>query len=560
MIMRKKILTPWSSLSFSLLLISLTILCGLPSQVLSQENQDQFQKSELLISKAHPVIVDGKELFQVGGVSSYPSRERAKDIAARIKALAKSDFDPKKILVIEEDDATFIKAGKLEIMGLVEADATRVGVSMSVLADLFKTNITEAVYEYRDDRSPRTLLIHSGYALIATVAAALLIWVILRLFGWLNSLAQQKIKARIKLLESKSHKIIQAGQVWDIVSGFLKLARVLSILVAVYFYLNLVLGLYPWTRLFAQYIFSFTVNPLRVIGQGFLDHLPNIFFLVIFFFIIRYVLKITRMFFAGISSGTIRLANFDQEWGLPTYKIVRLLIISFALVVAYPYIPGSSSDAFKGVSIFLGVIFSLGSSSVLANIIAGYTITYRSAFRIGDRVRINDVVGDVVDRSVLETRLRSLKNEEVVIPNSTVLNSNVTNYSTVARSEGLILHTTVGIGYEVPWRQVEAMLLQAAARTKGVKSKPIPFVLEQSLGDFAVNYELNVYSDDASRMMTVYSDLHQNILDVFNEHSVQIMTPNYMQDTEQPKIVPEDQWYAPPAQKPSQGAGKKKRP
>ena len=176
-------------------------------------------------------------------------------------------------------------------------------------------------------------------------------------------------------------------------------------------------------------------------------------------------MKLTRLFFTGITRGSIRLVNFEREWGLPTFKIVRLLIISFALVVAYPYIPGSSSDAFKGVSIFLGVIFSLGSSSVLANIIAGYTITYRSAFKIGDRIRINDVVGDVVERSVLETRLRSLKNEEIVIPNSTVLNSNVTNYSTVARSRGLILHTTVGIGYEVPWRQVEAMLLLAAERT-----------------------------------------------------------------------------------------------
>jgi len=176
-------------------------------------------------------------------------------------------------------------------------------------------------------------------------------------------------------------------------------------------------------------------------------------------------------------------------------------------------------------------------------------MTYRRAFRIGDRVRINDLTGDVVERSVLVTRLRSLKNEEIVIPNSIVLNSNVINYTTEAKANGLILHTTVGIGYEVPWRQVEAMLLLAAERTKGLRTEPKPFVLQQSLGDFAVNYELNVYCEDVRQMVKLYSSLHRNILDVFNEHSIQIMTPNYVQDTEQPKVVPTDQWYAPPAKK-----------
>ena len=217
--------------------------------------------------------------------------------------------------------------------------------------------------------------------------------------------------------------------------------------------------------------------------------------------------------------------------------------------MAYPYIPGSSSAAFKGVSIFLGVIFSLGSSSVLSNIVAGYTITYRRAFKVGDRIMINDLIGEVTDRSVLVTRLRSLKNEEIVIPNSIVLNSNVINYSTEAVSNGLILHTTVGIGYEVPWRQVEAMLLLAAERTKGPRTEPKPFVLQQSLGDFAVNYELNVYIDDVKHMMQLYSALHRNVLDVFNEYNVQIMTPNYERDAEQPKVVPPDQWYTPPAKK-----------
>jgi small-conductance mechanosensitive channel len=533
-----------------LLFICLVIFSGMHSEVLAQDSPGQYQKSELLTSESVPVIVDGRELFLLGGVSSYPAKERAKVVAERIKKLAEDPkVDPKSLQIVKEGDITYIKAGELIALGLVENDAVREGISMEIMTGVTRDKIAQAIRGYRNDRAPRTLLINSGYALIASVLTALLLWGILRLFTWLNVLAQKRIKARIEGLESKSHYIIDADQIWDVMRGFLKTMKVVAMLVVIYFYLNLVLGLYPWTRLFAQYLFTITLNPLRIIGLGLVNALPNIFFLVIFIFIIRYILKVTRLFFSGIERGRIHVKNFEREWGLPTYKIVRLLIVSFAVIVAYPYIPGSSSDAFKGVSIFLGVIFSLGSSSVLSNIIAGYTITYRRAFKVGDRIMINDLTGDVVDRSVLVTRLRSFKNEEIVIPNSIVLNSNIINYSTEARAKGLILHTNVGIGYEVPWRQVEAMLLLAADRTKGIKSEPKPFVLQQSLGDFAVNYELNVYIDDARQMMQLYTDLHRNVLDVFNENSVQIMTPNYEHDPEQPKIVPKDQWYTPPAKK-----------
>ena len=183
--------------------------------------------------------------------------------------------------------------------------------------------------------------------------------------------------------------------------------------------------------------------------------------------------------------------NFDSEWALPTYKIVRLAVVAFALVVAYPYIPGSGSAAFKGVSLFIGVMFSLGSSAFIANTIAGYSITYRRAFRVGDRIQVGNVFGDVSEIRLQVTHIRTLKNEEVVVPNS-ILRQNVVNYSALARSRGLILHTTVGIGYETPWRQVEGMLLLAAERTPGLLREPPPFVLQTALGDFCVVYEINV--------------------------------------------------------------------
>ena len=239
--------------------------------------------------------------------------------------------------------------------------------------------------------------------------------------------------------------------------------------------------------------------------------------------------------------------------------MVRVAIIAFAVVVAYPYIPGSGSEAFKGVSLFAGVVFSLGSTSAISNVIAGYMMTYRRAFRVGDRIKVGDVVGDVTDIRLQVTTLRTLKNEEVVIPNATILNSEIVNYTALAVDKGLILHTTVGIGYEVPWRQVEAMLLLAAKRTDGLLEDPHPFVLQKALADYAVNYELNVYCGDARQMNPLYTALHRSIQDVFNEHGVQIMTPSYVADTPDAKLVPKDRWYAapatPPAAKPDSDTG-----
>jgi small-conductance mechanosensitive channel len=259
------------------------------------------------------------------------------------------------------------------------------------------------------------------------------------------------------------------------------------------------------------------------------------------------VLKLVRPFFDAVGRGTVTLGGFEPDWASPTYKMVRLAIVVFAVVVAYPYIPGSESEAFKGMSLFLGVIFSLGSSTAISNIIAGYMMTYRRAFRIGDRVKIGDQIGDVVEIRLQVTHLRTPKNEEVIVPNSTILNSEVVNYSTLARQEGLILHTTVGIGYETPWRQVEAMLLMAAERTPGLLREPRPFVLQKDLGDFCVTYEINAYCNDPHAMPRLYTGLHRNILDVFNEYNVQIMTPAYEGDPELPKVVPKEQWFAAPA-------------
>jgi small-conductance mechanosensitive channel len=306
--------------------------------------------------------------------------------------------------------------------------------------------------------------------------------------------------------------------------------------------------LFPWTRYFAGNLLDYVLTPLGKMGTAVVDNIPNLIFLGLLVVIIGYLLKLMRLFFEGVARKRVTISGFDSDWARPTYKIVRLLVIAFAVIVAYPYIPGADSPAFKGVSLFIGVIFSLGSSSAIGNLIAGYMLTYRRAFRVGDRVKINDIIGDVVEARLQVTHLRTVKNEEIIMPNSVIINSHVTNYSSLSQTQGLILHTTVTIGYDVPWRQVDALLLLAAERTEGLLKEPRPFVHHTSLDDFYITYELNAYTGDPKKMAQTYSDLHRHIIDAFNEHNVQIMSPHYESDPGDSKVVPKERWYAPPAE------------
>jgi small-conductance mechanosensitive channel len=302
--------------------------------------------------------------------------------------------------------------------------------------------------------------------------------------------------------------------------------------------LGYVLSSWPSTRGLSRGVAGLALEPLRTIGVGVVANIPRLAFLAVLFLLVRVALRLLRLFFAAVERGTVTLSGFDAEWSQPTYNIVRVAVVAFGVIVAYPYIPGSQSEAFKGVSLFIGIVFSLGSSSAISNIIAGYTMTYRRAFKVGDRVKIGDSIGDVITTRLQVTHLRSVKNEEIVIPNSQILNGEVLNYSSLARDRGLLLHTEVGIGYDTPWRHVQAMLLEAAGRTPGLGSRPAPFVLVKRLGDFAVVYELNVPCGEVQAMNILYTALHQQVLDVFNEHGVQIMTPAYEGDPPEPKIVP----------------------
>jgi small-conductance mechanosensitive channel len=497
-----------------------------------------------------PLVIDGETLFKVRGAQAYLPQARADDIVARIVAIARNKNMAADAFRVEERPlGSTILAGNVLVMTVMEADARIEGIERAVLAQIYLQKITRAIERYRSDREPKAMVRAAGYAAAALAALAVALYVLWFLRRRVEGRLERRYRARLDDVQIAGFKLLHAERLWAALHGIVTAGFSLLALAGTYTALNFALLQFPATRGLAAGLLDLVVAPIVTMGRGLLAAIPGLVFLFLLVLLTRYVLRTLRLLFGAIDQGSVKLKGFDRDWSWPTYRIVRMLVVAFALVVAFPYIPGSSSEAFKGVSLFLGIVFSLGSTSIIANIIAGYSMTYRRAFRVGDRIKVGDVFGEVTEARLQVTHVRTPKNEEVVVPNSLILNSSVVNYSTLAAAQGLILHTSVGIGYETPWRQVESMLLMAASRTPSLLQQPPPFVLQQALGDFAITYELNVYCDRPGEMPAIYSDLHRNILDVFNEFGVAIMTPAYVADPEQPKLVPKDQWYAEPARR-----------
>jgi len=504
-----------------------------------------------------PVEVDGKILFPVVGTSAFPAERRAAEIARRIRVLARNrDVAPDALQRTDSEVGIAIAAGGLTVLTVTDTDARAVGLSRHEFADAVVRRIGRAIQDFRDERRARNLLNASAWAAGITAAAvagaALFLFLMRRLRRALGRRAEKPIEA----VRIQSFELVRAESIRRWLRTLPRALAALGLALIVLIWLRVVLDLFPWTRHVSRPLGSWLLDPLEKLGAAFVSKIPDLIFLAILFLILRAVLKLVRRFFEAVERGQIVFSSFEPEWADPTYKLVRLAVFVLGAVVAYPYIPGSSTDAFKGISIFLGILASIGSTSAIANVVAGYSMIYRRAFRVGDRIRIGELVGDVSQIRLQVTHLRTAKNEEVIVPNSTILRSEVINYSSVSRDTGLILHTRVRIGYDTPWRQVEAMLRTAADRTPGLLKDPLPFVLQRELGTSAVDYEVNAYSSDPQAMFRTLSALHRNVLDIFNEYGVTIMTPSYEGDPERSKVVPKDRWYAPPASPEAGSQGK----
>ncbi len=291
-------------------------------------------------------------------------------------------------------------------------------------------------------------------------------------------------------------------------------------------YILFVLNAYPSTAQFSGALLNAFATAAIQVGRAIIDYLPNLVYLIIVFITARYALKLLKMIMAAVGRKDLTLPNFDPEWAAPTYKLARVILILFTIMVSYSYLPGAESEFFQGFSIFVGALVTLGSTAVIGNVISGVVLTYTGSFRVGDLIRIGTTVGNVIEKTLFVTRMRTLENEIVSIPNGVVLTGSVINYERLAKDAGLILTVRAGIGYDVSWKKVHELMLEAAKKTSGIVSFPRPHVWQISFDDFAVTYELRAATNRPAAMATVKSDLYRCVLDAFHEAGIEMLTPS----------------------------------
>jgi small-conductance mechanosensitive channel len=345
----------------------------------------------------------------------------------------------------------------------------------------------------------------------------------------------RRLRIVIRKLQNKKIKgflgIIDAEKEVQIIFALLKLIRFLIIATAIGAGILLIFKLFPYTTTLSDQLIDYIVAPLKKIGLSIKNYMPNLFTILIIVVIFIYIKKFLRSITDKITEGKITFKGFYPDWAKPTYNIVIVILSVFTFILIFPYLPDSDSQVFQGVSVFVGLIISLGSTNLIGNLIAGLVITYMRPFRAGDRVKMDDTTGTIIEKTALVTRVRTAKNEIITIPNSSVMNTKTVNYTFSANQYGLILFSTVTIGYEVPWRQVHELLLKVAYKTENLNRKQKPFIMQTALNDFYVEYQLNVYTKDANKMNDIYSDLRKNIQDVFNEAGIEIRSSHYNVNT-----------------------------
>lgn len=528
----------------------------LESQLLKLKTTDNLQKEDLLqqlksieenekkriedkkahieslrnTAKGYPVIGAMKDtLFLIySKIGASTPKERAINISRKIEKLYEDDFlKADSILVMKSENTFDIIYGEIIIMSISENDAIWYGKGMPELAQSFKESIKNSIVKAKNENSWLKIIVRIGLVLLVIAIAWGLIWLIGRGYSRLLLFINSKKEKWLKDLSYKDYTFLTAEQEMQVILFLVKIFRWFVYAILLYITLPIIFSIFPFSRDWADALFQLIWSPFKGVLIAVWEYLPNLFSILVIYFVMKYVIRFVRYIFHEIEAEKLKISGFHADWAMPTYSIVKFLLYAFMFVLIFPYLPGSDSNIFKGVSVFIGVLFSLGSSSAIANMVAGLVITYMRPFKIGDRIKIGDVTGDVVEKTLLVTRIRTIKNEVITIPNSSVLNGNTTNYSSEAIEKGLIIHTTVTIGYDVPWKDMHQALIDAALRTNLILDEPKPFVLQTSLEDFYVSYQINAYTREAGKQALIYSNLHQNIQDVCNERGIEILSPHY---------------------------------
>jgi len=528
----------------------------LESQLLKLKTTDNLKKEELLKQLQELKEQDSKRLsekraridslritaksFPVRGffndtlfviynkLGSFSAHDRAEAITNRIKKLADNyRFVSDSLNIVNTETSLDIIYGESIIMSVTENDAIWSIKSKQELAEKYRKGIINAITEYKGETSLTTIAKEIALALLVLLILVLIVFYSNKLSHWIGKKIVDQEDKNISEVKINNYVLFDKKKQINVLLKVNTVLKWLFIILIIYIALPILFGIFPWTKGFSETLFGYILNPLKAIAFGLWDYMPNLITIIVIITVFRYFIKGICFFKDEIEKGNLHINGFYPDWANPTYQIIRMVIFAFMMVVIFPYLPGSDSPVFKGVSVFLGVLFTFGSAGPLSNVMAGLVLTYMRLFKIGDRVKIGDVIGDVIEKSLLVTRIRTIKNEIISIPNSTVMGSHTINFSSDSVDKGLILHSTVTIGYDVPWTNIHQALLNAADRTDLILKEPKPFVLQTSLDDFYVSYQINAYTKEANKQAVIYSQLHANIQDCCNEVGIEILSPHY---------------------------------
>jgi small-conductance mechanosensitive channel len=485
--------------------------------------------AEVEPGRAAPVLIGGEPvIWIVAGIAQHTPQARAELITERVAEIVQdTSIRNPAVTVTDAGISSELRVQGRLLMVVTGQDALVMGVSRPVLAEEAAKKLEAAIRAERYRYTPATLMRGAWQSGLALLVLGVALWALKWDLRWARARIERRCE---RWLDARGARRLGEHRVRGMVGAAGRLVFFLHAalaLVLLHAFLTYALGLFPWTRPASIRLAEFSMAPIRVVITAIVGYLPNLFFLAVIWAVFYGAIRVVNMIAGQVRDGHIVIRDFPAEWADPTGRIIRFLLVALGVVVAFPYLPASNSPAFTGVSVFLGVLVSLASSSALSNIIAGLVLTYTRAYRLGDRVRVGDTYGDIVETSLLVTRIRTIRNEEITIPNGIVLGNSVTNYSREAKTLGLILHTSVTIGYDAPWRTVHGLLIDAALATPGMLRDPRPFVWQTALNDFYVTYEINAYTTAAHDAPSIYADLHARIQDAFYAAGVEIMSPHY---------------------------------
>ena len=480
------------------------------------------------ITKGAPVVVDGDTLLvlyaQKGGMTP---EARAALVVENVEEVGqKLTFNPDSLYIVDGDIVTDIMAGDKVIMSITDIDGLWQNSTRQKLAESYIVVIQEKINELHEDYGLKTLLTRIFWAVLLIILQLLLIRLTRWLFRRYKFRFTRNVIQWLKPLLFKDYEVLNTHRQGVIAITVYDSLRILLVLLQLMISIPLLFIIFPETKTFTLKIIGYILDPIRDILTSVVAYIPNLFKIAIICLCFRYLVRFFRYLASEMESGRLRISGFYSDWAMPTFYILRVLLYSLMLVMIWPLLPNSNSEIFQGVSVFIGIIVSLGSTTIIGNMVAGMVMTYMRPFHIGDYIKVGDTVGEVIEKTVLVTRIRTRKNEVVTIQNSSLMGSQTSNFTVAAETYGLIVHTKVTIGYDVPWQLIQSIMEKAAADTPGIKKHPKPFMMTTSLDDFYVEYEINAFTSDAKNMPRIYSELHQNLLHRFFEAGVEIMSPH----------------------------------